>query len=174
MALQAKRPSSRQNQLLPEDHGSIVVMIFASESVFPHVNASLNALAMVLLLVGYGLIKRGHEGAHRRTMVACFGVSVLFLACYLYYHIVVKAGASTKFPDYPPTLVRYSYYLMLLSHILLAALVPFLALWTIYLGYRDQRTRHRRLARWTFPIWLYVSVTGVLVYLLLYQVYPPR
>ena len=174
MTLPPKRQGSRQSRLLPEDHDPIAIMILASESVLPHVNASLNALAMVLLLVGYGFIKRGHEGAHRRTMVACFGVSVIFLACYLYYHVVVKAGASTRFPEYPPILVRYSYYLMLLSHILLAALVPFLALWTIYLGYRNQRARHRRLARWTFPVWLYVSVTGVLVYLLLYQVYPPH
>ncbi|MFP6574701.1 MAG: DUF420 domain-containing protein, partial [Pirellulaceae bacterium] len=76
-------------------------MLLASESIFPHVNASLNALATVLLVVGYILIKRGHEQAHRRTMVACFAVSVIFLACYLYYHIGVKSGASTKFPDYP-------------------------------------------------------------------------
>jgi uncharacterized membrane protein YozB (DUF420 family) len=149
-------------------------MLFASESIFPHLNASLNALATVLLVVGYALIKRGHEQAHRRTMVACFAVSVIFLVCYLYYHIVVKAGASTKFPDYPATAIRYTYYGILLSHILLAAAVPFLALWTIYLGYRDERLRHRRLARWTFPIWLYVSITGVLVYCLLYQIFPPR
>jgi len=149
-------------------------MLIASESVFPHLNASLNAVAVVLLIIGYGLIKRGHEQAHRRTMIACFGVSVIFLVCYLYYHVVVKSGESTRFPDYPPLSIRYSYYVILLSHILLAATVPFLALWTIYLGYRDQRARHRRLARWTFPIWLYVSITGVLVYCLLYQVFPPR
>ena len=142
-------------------------MLFASESIFPHLNASLNALATVLLVVGYILIKRGHEQAHRRTMVACFAVSVIFLACYLYYHIGVKSGVSTKFPDYPAKAIRYSYYGILLSHILLAATVPFLA-------YRDERSRHRRLARWTFPIWLYVSITGVLVYCLLYQIFPPR
>lgn len=147
--------------------------MFASESIFPHLNASLNALATVLLVAGYVLIKRGYERAHRRTMVSCFGVSVLFLCCYLYYHVIVKGGQSTKFPDYPAVGIRYSYYAILLSHIVLAMTVPFLALVTIYLGYRDQRSRHRRLARWTFPIWLYVSVTGVLVYYLLYQAFPP-
>lgn len=149
-------------------------MIFAVESIFPHVNASLNGLATVLLLVGYMLIKQGREDAHRRTMVACFLVSVLFLGCYVYYHAVVKGGESTRFPGYPPVAIRYGYYGMLLSHIILAAAVPVLAVRTIYLGYRGERLRHQRIARWTFPIWLYVSITGVLVYLMLYQFYPPR
>ena len=143
------------------------------DSIFPHLNASLNGLATVLLVVGLLLIKAKHEAAHKWTMLVCFGVSVVFLACYLYYHIVVKNGVSTKFPSYPPDGIRYAYYAMLLSHILLAMAVPVLAIMTIYYGLKDQRPSHLRWAKVTFPIWLYVSVTGVLVYLLLYQIYPP-
>ena len=138
----------------------------------PHVNASLNALATVLLIVGYLQIKRKQESAHKWTMLACFGVSVLFLACYLTYHLNI-VGGSKRFPSYPPAIVRYSYYSILLSHVLLAAAVPFLAIATICLGLWNWRRAHVRLAWWTFPIWLYVSVTGVIVYLMLYQLYPP-
>lgn len=137
----------------------------------PHVNAFLNALAAVLLVVGVGLIKRGHETAHKRVMLGCFGVSVIFLISYLIYH--AQAG-SKRFPDYPPPAIRMLYLSILLTHTILAASVPFLALLTIYHGLRDHRRQHRKIARWTFPIWLYVSVTGVIVYLMLYQIYPPR
>ena len=139
----------------------------------PHVNASLNALAGVLLVVGWLQIKGQHEVAHKWTMLAAFGVSVVFLASYLTYHFNIPGG-SRKFPSYPPPAIRYAYYAMLLTHVILAAAVPFLALGTIYYGLTDQRKQHVRLARWTFPIWLYVSATGVLVYLLLYQVYKPQ
>jgi uncharacterized membrane protein YozB (DUF420 family) len=141
--------------------------------VLPHVNASLNALATVLLIVGYVQIKRRQEAAHKWTMLACFGVSVVFLACYLTYHFNIPGG-SKRFPSYPSDVVRYGYYVLLLSHVLLAAAVPFLAVITIWLGLADRRRAHRRLAWWTFPIWLYVSITGVVVYLMLYQIYPPR
>jgi putative membrane protein len=142
-------------------------------SQLPHINASLNALATVLLVAGYVLIKRRQEAAHKWTMLGCFAVSVVFLACYLTYHYHLE-GVSKKFPSYPPTAIRLSYYFILLTHIVLAAIVPFLAIATIYTGLADKRLVHRRLARWTFPIWLYVSVTGVLVYLMLYQLYPPH
>jgi len=151
------------------------------EHILPHVNASLNAVATVLLVVGFVLIKRAQaqpekrislETGHKWTMLGCFGVSVLFLACYLFYHIVVMEGLSKKFPA-DTGAVRYVYYAILLTHVVLAAVVPFLAIATIYLGLRDRRAAHRRLARWTFPIWLYVSVTGVIVYLMLYQLYQP-
>jgi putative membrane protein len=138
----------------------------------PHVNASLNALATVLLVVGFVLIKRRQETAHKWTMITCFGVSVVFLACYLTYHYHLE-GVSKRFPSYPPAAVRYTYYAILLTHVVLAATVPFLAIATIYAGLADKRALHRRLAKWTFPIWLYVSVTGVIVYLLLYQIYSP-
>jgi uncharacterized membrane protein YozB (DUF420 family) len=141
--------------------------------ILPHVNASLNALATVLLIVGYVQIKRRQELAHKWTMLACFGVSVVFLACYLTYHFNIPGG-SKRFPSYPPDVIRYGYYALLLTHVLLAAAVPFLAIITIWLGLADRRLAHRKLAWWTFPIWLYVSITGVIVYLLLYQLYPPQ
>lgn len=142
------------------------------EHISPHVNASLNAIATVLLVVGFVLIKQGKENAHKWTMLACFGVSVAFLCSYLLYHFGVKGGESTKFPTEYGN-VRYVYLAILVPHIILAAFVPFLALATIYFGLRDRRAAHRRLAKWTFPIWLYVSVTGVIVYLMLYQIYRP-
>ena len=138
----------------------------------PHVNASLNALATVLLVLGYVLIKRRQERAHMWVMLSCFGVSVLFLACYLTYHALLQ-GVSKPFPSYPPPAIRIGYYAILISHIILAAAVPFLALATIYAGLANRRVAHVRLARWTFPIWLYVSITGVIIYLALYQIYKP-
>jgi uncharacterized membrane protein YozB (DUF420 family) len=136
----------------------------------PHVNASLNALAAVLLVAGFVFIKRGHVSAHKRTMLTCFGVSTLFLACYLTYHIGI--GGSRKFPESAPQAVRIVYLSVLASHAFLAMFVPFLAIITIYLGLKDRRSAHRKWARWTFPIWLYVSITGVVVYWMLYQMYP--
>ena len=137
----------------------------------PHINASLNAVAAILLVCGVVLIKRGREKAHRRVMLASFCVSTLFLASYLTYHWQV---GHKRFPTYPPVVVQWFYKGMLLTHIVLAVFVPILAITTIVLGYRDFRVAHRRWARWTFPIWLYVSVTGVLVYLMMYQLYPPE
>ena len=147
----------------------------------PHVNASLNMLATVLLVVGYVLIKQGRaadtpdlrqrkESAHKWAMLSCFVVSTLFLICYLTYHYArheVLGDAGKKF-DYDVDAVRYVYYAILISHVVLAALVPFLAIATIYFALRDQRRWHVRLAKGTFPIWLYVSVTGVIVYGMLY------
>lgn len=139
---------------------------------FPHLNASLNGLSGILLVIGYLLIRRGRVAAHRNVMLASFTVSILFLISYLTYHFGFKDGVSTPFPKYPPLWVRYGYLGILLSHTILAALVPFLALRTIYLGLQDRRSEHRRWARVTWPIWLYVSLTGVIVYLLLYHLYP--
>lgn len=152
-----------------------------------HVNAALNATATVLLIIGFLLIKQRREDAHKRVMLSAFAVSVAFLACYLWYHLQV---GSVKFTH--PGFVRYFYWLVLFTHIPLAATVPFLAIMQIYLGFRAlgccansgdapqqmkianlYRHKHRRLARWTFPIWLYVSVTGVIVYVMLYHLWPP-
>ncbi|HEY1784032.1 MAG TPA: DUF420 domain-containing protein [Pirellulales bacterium] len=135
----------------------------------PTVNATLNATATVLLVVGFVLIKmpRRRETAHKRVMLTAFGVSIAFLTCYLIYHFIV---GSVRFQG--PSDVRTVYYIILISHILLAVTVPVLAGMTIYLGYRDLRQRHIRWAKWTFPIWLYVSVTGVVIYVMLYHLYP--
>ena len=139
----------------------------------PHINVSLNAIATVLLIIGFILIKQKREQAHRKVMLATFGVNVVFLICSRIYHANVL---SKKFPVDPavaPVAARYFYYGLLLTHVILAALVPFMAVATIYLGLRGKREAHKRLAKWTWPIWLYVSITGVLVYLMLYQIYVP-
>jgi uncharacterized membrane protein YozB (DUF420 family) len=135
----------------------------------PTVNATLNATATVLLVAGYVLIKRKprRETAHKRVMLTAFFVSIAVLVGYLVYHYFV---GSVRFQG--PTGVRIVYFVILISHILLAVTVPVLAGVTIYLGYRDRRPAHRRWAKWTFPIWLYVSVTGVVIYLMLYHLYP--
>ena len=136
----------------------------------PTINAVLNSTATVLLVLGYVLIKRRREAAHKWTMLTAFGVSCAFLACYLVYHFQV---GSVKFQG--PPAVRILYLAILLTHVLLAITVPFLAGLTIYLGLRDRRRKHRQVARWTYPIWLYVSVTGVVIYVMLYQLFPsPR
>jgi putative membrane protein len=203
-----------------------------------HLNALLNSVATLLLVAGLVLIKRGQVAAHKRTMLSAFAVSIAFLGCYLWYHYQV---GSVRFTHPGP--VRYVYYTILISHVLLAITVPVLASWTIYLGLRatgccekqagdcplfltpsdatanDEmqekgtvplskpqheegdsplfpadnirqgdaegrkkgtvpelaayRMRHRRMAHWTYPIWLYVSVTGVVVYEMLYHLWPP-
>ena len=133
----------------------------------PAVNATLNAVAALLLMWGWVQIKTGHERAHKLSMYSAFAVSIAFLGCYLVYHYHV---GSIPFQGPPP--VRAVYLLILVTHVVLAATVPFLAGTTIYLGIRDRRQQHRRLARWTFPIWLYVSITGVVIYVMLYHLYP--
>lgn len=132
----------------------------------PTLNACLNGIATVLLVAGYDRIRRRQIAQHRACMLAAFAVSVVFLICYVVYHYNV---GSVKFPG--TGLVRTLYLLMLFTHIVLAALVPFLAIATLYLAFRGNFVRHRRLARWTLPIWLYVSVTGVVIYVVLYHVY---
>jgi putative membrane protein len=138
-----------------------------SVEMLPSVNATLNALAALLLAVGWLQIKTGRERAHKISMLTAFAVSIAFLTCYLVYHYRV---GSVRFTG--PPMVRVLYLAILVSHVVLAVTVPFLAGTTIYLGLRDLRPQHRRLARWTFPIWLYVSITGVIIYLMLYQIYP--
>lgn len=139
----------------------------------PHVNVSLNALATLLLILGFVLIKRKRERAHQQVMLATLGVNVIFLVCYLVYHAYAGSKPFPTDPQVAPTYVRYLYYVILLTHVVLAALVPLLAVGSVYLGLTHQRERHRRLSVITWPIWLYVSVTGIIVYLMLYQVYVP-
>ncbi|MFL6264411.1 MAG: DUF420 domain-containing protein [Thermoanaerobaculia bacterium] len=130
----------------------------------PAVNASLNALAAVLLVTGYVLIRRRHWIAHRNVMTAALACSALFLTSYLVYHAQV---GSVRFPGTgaPRTL----YLTILATHTVLAAAVPFLAGITVVRAWRRRYPQHKRLARWTLPIWLYVSVTGVVVYWMLYR-----
>jgi uncharacterized membrane protein YozB (DUF420 family) len=138
----------------------------------PLVNACLNGTAAVLLVVGLVQIKRGARTLHARTMVLATLVSALFLASYLYYHLGVQSEVGpTKFRR--TGAVKSAYYAMLVSHVVLAAVDLPLILRTLWLAWRRDWARHRRLARWTWPIWFYVSVTGVLVYLCLYHWNPP-
>lgn len=130
----------------------------------PAVNASLNALSGVLLLCGYTLIRLRRIELHRKVMMAAFATSSLFLACYVVYHAQV---GSVRFSR--EGLVRPLYYTILITHVTLAIAVVPLALITLSRGLKARYPQHRRIARWTFPIWAYVSVTGVLVYVLLYQ-----
>jgi uncharacterized membrane protein YozB (DUF420 family) len=130
----------------------------------PAVNATLNALAAVLLVTGYALIRRRRRIAHRNVMTAALVCSTLFLTSYLIYHAHV---GSVRFPGHGAA--RTLYLSILATHTVLAAAVPFLAGITVVRAWRRRFPQHKRLARWTLPIWLYVSVTGVVVYWMLYR-----
>ena len=140
-----------------------------SISDLPAVNASLNGLSAIFLAAGFIFIRRKNVPAHKRCMLSAFATSTVFLVCYLTYHFFHPV---TKFPGYG--WIRPVYYVMLASHIFLAALILPLALITLSRALRQRFDSHRAIARWTWPIWMYVSVTGVLVYLMLYHFYPAR
>ena len=130
----------------------------------PAINAALNGIAGVLLVIAYVFIRQRKIDAHRRTMIAAFATSSLFLVCYVIYHAQVGSVRFTR-----QGIVRPIYFTVLITHVTLAAAVLPLAIVTLSRGLKARFDRHRAIARWTLPIWLYVSVTGVLVYVLLYQ-----
>jgi uncharacterized membrane protein YozB (DUF420 family) len=130
----------------------------------PSLNAILNGTAAVLLIWGFTLIRRKRVQAHRRVMITAFGVSVVFLISYVVYHVQV---GSVRFQR--TGAIRTGYLTLLFTHTVLAAAVPPLAVVTLSRGLRAKFDRHRKIARWTLPIWLYVSVTGVVVYWMLYR-----
>jgi uncharacterized membrane protein YozB (DUF420 family) len=130
----------------------------------PAVNATLNAMSGILLLIAYAHIRARRIQQHRRFMIAAFVTSSLFLVCYLAYHAQVGSVPFTR-----QGFVRPLYFTILITHVTLAATVVPLALVTLSRGLKARYPQHRRIARWTFPVWMYVSVTGVLVYVLLYQ-----
>jgi uncharacterized membrane protein YozB (DUF420 family) len=132
----------------------------------PALNGTLNGIAAAFLLAGYGCIRSGHRTAHERCMLAALVTSALFLTSYVIYH--VNTG-SRPFPGQGA--IRQIYFFILITHVVLAAVLPFLAIITASRGLRAQFERHVRIARWTFPIWLYVSVTGVVIYVMLYRMY---
>lgn len=141
----------------------------------PSVNAALNAASAVLLLAGYVAIRTRRVALHKSCMLTALGVSAAFLASYLYYHFAVKGGQPTYFADRAPDAPHWVgrvYLAILLSHTALAVFAAPLAVFTAWKGLRGNLVRHVRIARWTLPIWLYVSVTGVLVYWMLYRLYP--
>ena len=131
---------------------------------WPAFNAGLNGACALFLCAGYGLIRRGKIGPHKACMKSAFALSALFLVSYLAYHFF---HGSTRFPG--AGWARPFYFAILLSHTILAAAIVPLALRTLYLADRNRFSEHRRIARWTLPLWLYVSVTGVVVYWMLYQ-----
>ena len=139
-------------------------------SSLPAVNASLNGLAFVLLVIGWMLIRRGHRDAHKKTMLAAVATSILVLAFYLLYHGAMHHYTGRGQVTFQGRgVIRSVYFSILISHILLAITVPVLAIVTIRRGLKQQWEAHRRIARITFPIWVYVSLTGVIIYLMLYQ-----
>jgi uncharacterized membrane protein YozB (DUF420 family) len=136
---------------------------------FPPLNASLNALSGVFLLIGYVLIRQKRIQLHKRFMLAACTSSVLFLICYVTYHSI-RGGVVTRFAG--TGFWRTFYLTMLTSHTILAVVILPLAIVSVYNGLKMRVPQHRRVARWTFPLWMYVSVTGVLVYFFLYHWFP--
>lgn len=133
----------------------------------PAINAYLNGTSTVLLTLGYIYIKRGNKDAHRNCMVGAVITSTVFLACYLFYHYF---AGRTSFRN--PEWFRPIYLVILLTHTVLAVVIVPMVLTAIFMAIRQRWEAHKRIARWTWPIWMYVSVTGVVIYLLLYQIFP--
>ncbi|MEP6707281.1 MAG: DUF420 domain-containing protein [Pyrinomonadaceae bacterium] len=138
-------------------------------SVLPHLNASLNATSALFLLAGYYSIKRLRVRAHRNCQISALVASTIFLISYLIYHY---HHGATHFNG--QGIVRPIYFTILITHTILAVLIVPLIIVTVYRAARGDFFGHRKVARWTFPLWLYVSVTGVVVYLMLYHAYPPH
>ena len=132
----------------------------------PALNATLNGIAAILLVTGYLFIKRGRRRQHQWCMLGALTTSALFLVSYVTYHL--HAG-SRPFPGQGP--IRVVYFAILITHVILAAVIVPLALLTAVRGLKSQFDKHVRIARWTFPVWVYVSVTGVVIYLMLYEIY---
>jgi uncharacterized membrane protein YozB (DUF420 family) len=135
-------------------------------SIFPPLDATLNGTTAILLMVGHGFIKNGAVAKHRAMMIAAFFTSSIFLACYLYYHFHV---GSVHFRGQGWS--RPLYFSILISHTVLAVVVVPMILTALTFALTNRFERHRRLARWTYPIWMYVSITGVVVYLMLYKLF---
>jgi uncharacterized membrane protein YozB (DUF420 family) len=135
-------------------------------SIFPVINATLNGTSAILLLVGHNLIRRGRMAAHRAVMLSAVIVSTLFLISYLYYHANV---GSVRFQGKGWS--RPVYFTILTSHTLLAAAIVPLVIITLSRALRERFEQHRAIARWTYPLWLYVSVTGVVIYFMLYHLF---
>ena len=139
----------------------------------PMINAVLNSCSALLLLAGYVAIKRDQKERHKRCMVSALITSTLFLTCYVIYHVGMQrvyGSAHTRFVD--PAWFRPWYLALLASHLLLAIAIVPMVLMTVYHAIRGNFEKHRKIARWTWPCWMYVSVTGVVIYLLLYRIFP--
>lgn len=135
----------------------------------PHLNAALNSTSTVLIVLGFWFIRRKRVRAHRACMIGATVVSAIFLASYLVYHY---SAGHTRFGH--PGIVKTIYLVILFTHICLAVTVPVLVGMALYRAFRNEIERHRKIVKWAYPIWLYVSVTGVVVYVMLYHLYPSR
>jgi len=135
--------------------------------ILPHLNATLNAISTILLTIGFLMIRSGKREAHKKVMISAIVVSAIFLVFYLIYHfsapIFVFPGTGWTVP---------AYYALLISHVILATIVTPMVAITAWRALHGSFDRHKAIARWTFPIWLYVTVTGVMIYAILYHVYP--
>ncbi|HJN82623.1 MAG: DUF420 domain-containing protein [Verrucomicrobiota bacterium] len=134
----------------------------------PLINACLNALATLFLTFGFVFIKKGNKIAHRNCMVSALSTSAVFLACYLVYHF--NTEVVTRFVE--PAWFRPIYLVLLFTHILLAMVILPLIFMTFNRALKERFEQHKKIARWAWPLWMYVSITGVLIYLLLYQIFP--
>jgi uncharacterized membrane protein YozB (DUF420 family) len=142
----------------------------------PHATAALNVLATVLLGAALWKIRSGRVKAHKNLMLTALGVSALFLLLYLFHKVALYQATgepNKRFPGDAAAAARYTYFSILITHLVLAITVPFLAIRAVYLAKKGRIIAHKRLVRYAYPIWMYVSVTGVLVYLMLYQIYAP-
>ncbi|OYP29820.1 DUF420 domain-containing protein [Rhodopirellula sp. MGV] len=140
----------------------------------PHCTALLNTAATIVLAFALINIKRGKVKVHKKLMLYALGISAAFLALYLLHKVALyqtTGEPNKRFPADAPQAARYTYFSILGSHLILAIFVPFLALRAVYLAKKGRIVAHKKLVRWAYPIWMYVSVTGVLVYLMLYQLY---
>jgi uncharacterized membrane protein YozB (DUF420 family) len=141
----------------------------------PAVNATLNGLSAIFLALGFYFIKRGQKIAHRNCMISAFATSVVFLTCYLFYHgylAVVLHQGPTRFLN--PLWFRPIYLTILGTHTILAIVIVPMIFITLWRAKKERFELHKKIARWTWPLWMYVSVTGVIVYFLLYQIFPQK
>ncbi|MFN7139615.1 MAG: DUF420 domain-containing protein [Limisphaerales bacterium] len=141
-----------------------------SISDLPAVNASLNSLSTLFLLIGYVMIKKGKQIAHRNCMISAFATSVVFLISYLTYHFNVEV--VTRFSE--PQWFRPIYLVILLTHTVLAIVIVPLVFMSFHRAFKARYELHRKISKWTWPLWMYVSITGVVIYLLLYQIFPQK
>ena len=140
-------------------------------SILPPINATLNGIATILLTLGFIFIKSGNKKAHKTCMISAFATSVVFLVCYVAHKVLVR-GVHTPFGG--EGAIRMIYYGMLISHIVLAIAIVPMVLITMSRAFKENFAAHKAIARWTWPVWMYVSVTGVLVYLFLYVWFPKK
>lgn len=137
-------------------------------SILPHINALINSLTSLFLVIAFAAIRRKNIPLHRTCMLICVGLGLLFLVTYILYHLT---HTSTSYPKESDSVLRFVYYFLLITHIILAAVVVYFVLKALYFAFNSDFERHKKIVKWAYPIWLYVSVSGVLVYLMISPYY---